>query len=103
MGSFRPNGYGLFDMVGNVREFVADRWAPFEGDPTAVLDNPTGPEEGRWRVVKGGGWYSGRGCNSVANRNVMPRHWQDFNVWFRCARDVDIAVPGTPGQLRIDQ
>jgi len=88
VGTYRPNGYGLYDMVGNVREFVADRWAAFDGDPEAVLDNPTGPEVGRWRVIKGGGWFSGRGCNHIANRNVLPPAWRDFNVGFRCAQDV---------------
>ena len=87
VGSYRPNGYGLHDMVGNVREWVSDRWSPFAGDPQEIVDNPTGPATGRWRVIKGGGWYSGRSCNVVAERNVLPRHWQDFNVGFRCARD----------------
>jgi formylglycine-generating enzyme required for sulfatase activity len=87
VGSYRPNGYGLHDMVGNVREWVSDRWAPFTGDPEAVLDNPAGPERGRWRVIKGGGWFSGRSCNAIAERNVLPRGWRDFNVGFRCARD----------------
>lgn len=89
VGSYRPNGYGLHDMVGNVREWTADRWGEWQGDPAEVLHNPTGPAEGRWRVIKGGGWFSGGSCNAVTVRNVLPRHWKDFNVGFRCARDAD--------------
>lgn len=102
VGTYRPNGYGLVDMVGNVREMVADRWAPFEGDPEQVLDNPVGPETGRWYVIKGGGWFSGRGCNHIANRNVLPSGWRDFNVGFRCAKDAELLPPGEPSGLQVD-
>ena len=64
VGSFKPNGYGLYDMVGNVREWVADYYAEdyFANSP---VENPQGPEKTRWRMIKGGGWYSGKGCNMV--------------------------------------
>jgi len=62
----------------------------------AVTDNPTGPDTGRWRVLKGGGWYSGSSCNAAHVRNALPRHWSDFNLGFRCARDRDV-VPA-PGE-----
>jgi len=88
VGSFKPNGYGLYDMVGNVREWVADYYAEdyFAHSP---VENPQGPEKTRWRVIKGGGWYSGKGCNMVHVRNALPGSWSDFNVGFRCARDAD--------------
>lgn len=88
VGSFEPNGYGLYDMVGNVREWVADYYAEdyFANSP---VDNPQGPEKTRWRVIKGGGWYSGKSCNMVHVRNALPGGWSDFNVGFRCARDAD--------------
>ena len=88
VGSFKPNGYGLYDMVGNVREWVADYYAEdyFVHSP---VENPQGPEKTRWRVIKGGGWYSGKSCNMVHVRNALPGSWSDFNVGFRCARDAD--------------
>jgi len=88
VGTFQPNGYGLYDMVGNVREWVADYYAEdyFAQSP---VDNPQGPEKTRWRVIKGGGWFSGKGCNMVHVRNALPGGWKDFNVGFRCARDAD--------------
>ena len=89
VGSYRPNAYGLYDVIGNVREHVADYWSVFEGDPKVVLDNPTGPDDGRWRVIRGGGWFSGGGCNSLNSRNVLAATWSDINVGFRCVRDVE--------------
>ncbi len=88
VATFRPNGFGLFDMVGNVREWVADFYAD---DYFAVSsrENPQGPEKTRRRVIKGGGWYSGDSCNAVHVRNALPRHWSDFNVGFRCAGDAE--------------
>ena len=86
VASFPPNGYGLYDMVGNVREWVSDYYSDsyFSESP---VDNPQGPEKTKWRVIKGGGWHSGRGCNRVHVRNALPGGWSDFNVGFRCARD----------------
>ncbi len=87
VGSYRPNGYGLYDMIGNAREHVVDFWSEFDGDPENVLENPKGPLDGRWRVVRGGGWFSGAMCNGVTTRNVLAATWSDFNVGFRCAKD----------------
>lgn len=88
VGSYPPNGYGLYDMVGNVREWVWDFYSDtyFSAGP---MENPEGPNKSKWRVVKGGGWYSGKGCNQVYERNALPGTWSDFNVGFRCARDAD--------------
>ncbi len=88
VASFRPNAYGLHDMVGNVREWVSDYYSDdyFAESPT---DNPTGPEKGRQRVIKGGGWFSGSGCNRVHVRNALAGSWGDFNVGFRCVRDAE--------------
>jgi formylglycine-generating enzyme required for sulfatase activity len=90
--SFAPNGYGLYDMVGNVREWVWDNYSNTyfsESLAEGTVENPQGPEKSKWRVIKGGGWYSGKGCNAVHVRNALPQAWSDFNVGFRCARDVD--------------
>ncbi len=58
IASFRPNGFGLFDMLGNVWEWTADCWhADYEGAP--VDGSAWGKENGgdcSRRVVRGGGW-----------------------------------------------
>ena len=87
VGSFAPNGYGLYDMAGNVQEWVADRYGAdyYRNSP---VEDPRGPALGRHRVVRGGGWFTGPGCMGVAFRVALPANWVDFNVGFRCARDM---------------
>lgn len=87
VGSYPPNGYGLYDMLGNVSEWVVDR---YDADyySTGPKENPPGPDQGRFRVFRGGGWHTGPGCAKVSYRNALPGNWLDFNVGFRCAKDI---------------
>jgi formylglycine-generating enzyme required for sulfatase activity len=86
VASYAPNGYGLYDMAGNVAEWVADYYDT-DYYATSSSNNPTGPESGKFRVIRGGGWHSGPFCNRVYVRNALPDNWVDFNVGFRCAKD----------------
>ncbi len=90
VGSYSPNGYGLYDMTGNVVEWTSDYYG---GDyyKNSPRENPRGPEKGKFRVIRGGGWHSGPGCVSVTHRQALPGGWLDFNVGFRCVSDT------TPG------
>ena len=87
VGSYPSNKFGLYDMQGNVVEWVGDFYKPdyYSSSPSS---NPSGPEFGRFRVIRGGGWHSGGVCNSVYWRNALPPNWVDFNVGFRCAKDI---------------
>jgi formylglycine-generating enzyme required for sulfatase activity len=53
IGSYPPNPWGLYDMIGNAREWVSDWYAPFTRE--AVVD-PIGPPTGHCRANKGNGW-----------------------------------------------
>jgi formylglycine-generating enzyme required for sulfatase activity len=86
VGSYPSNGFGLHDMQGNVVEWVAD-WYAADTYTSSPVVNPQGPEEGRFRVIRGGGWHSGAACNRVYFRNALPPNWVDFNVGFRCVAD----------------
>jgi len=58
VGQFKPNAYGLFDMLGNVSQWCNDWYGDYQDK---ALD-PLGPQTGSVRVCRGGGWcVGGRG------------------------------------------
>ncbi|MFP4476796.1 MAG: formylglycine-generating enzyme family protein [Desulfatibacillaceae bacterium] len=53
VGSYPPNPWGLYDMAGNVSEWVSDVYALYSREP---VTDPTGPVRGPYHVVRGGAW-----------------------------------------------
>jgi formylglycine-generating enzyme required for sulfatase activity len=68
VGSFAPNGYGLYDMAGNVEEFCWD-WHGISYYAASPGTDPHGPVSGPFRVHRGGFWVSSAGVCRVAYRN----------------------------------
>jgi formylglycine-generating enzyme required for sulfatase activity len=70
-GSFRPNAFGLFDMIGNAAHWCQDRYGDY--GKVAVTD-PVGATTGMARVVRGGSWnnYGPRNCRSAARYRFAP-------------------------------
>ncbi len=55
VGSFKPNELGVYDMSGNVYEWVAD-WLNEDYYKKSPRNNPKGPENGYWKGLRGGSW-----------------------------------------------
>jgi formylglycine-generating enzyme required for sulfatase activity len=72
VGQKLPNGFGLYDMSGNVSEWVND-WYSATYYSTSPSTNPQGPSTGSVRVVRGGGWPDAAGsCRSSFRAGVSP-------------------------------
>ena len=77
VGSFDPNGWGLYDMHGNVCEWCND-W--YDLYPSDEQTNPQGPPSGTFRVFRGGGWRNyARLCRSAFRFNYFP-DFHHFNI-----------------------
>jgi formylglycine-generating enzyme required for sulfatase activity len=83
VGSFAPNGYGLYDMAGNVFEWCWDWYATPYGQLTST--NPTGPASGSNRVLRGGDWVDGAGNARCAYRDFdYPTNTFNTHAGLRC-------------------
>lgn len=78
----RPNELGIYDMSGNVAEWVADFYAPYT---TGRKKNPKGPAYGKEHVYRGGCWYFGSWASRVAQRDGTSTSAHFYNLGFRLA------------------
>jgi formylglycine-generating enzyme required for sulfatase activity len=85
IGTKKPNQYGLYDMIGNVYEWIADRYGDdyYQKSPSR---DPQGPDSGGARVLRGGAWgITSYYCRSANRYSSAPRVGYDLRG-FRCAR-----------------
>jgi len=83
--SYSPNEWGLYDMHGNVWEWIMDRYGEYSSVP--VVD-PRGPASGGRRIRRGGSWFSdGASCRS-ANRSFGHPATRYQTTGFRVVREV---------------
>jgi formylglycine-generating enzyme required for sulfatase activity len=87
-GSFEPNPLGVFDLGGNVAEWVQDYYAIEVTAPENAVVDPLGPETGRFHVVRGASWRSATTMDlRLAYRNYSSEGRED--VGFRIARNLE--------------
>ena len=89
VGTKQPNAYGLYDMLGNVSEWVLDRYFDkYYSDSVA-----TGPDveqplpSNALAVARGGFWQSDASALRVSHRLAQEKDGSDIPIGFRCARD----------------
>jgi formylglycine-generating enzyme required for sulfatase activity len=105
----KPNAFGLYDMMGNVREWVHDFYNPagYTGvDVTKPVSNPTGPEEGELHVARGGDHSSPIDELRSAARAYKEPWWQSLDPqlpkskwWFPDMDFIGFRVACSPSAL----
>jgi formylglycine-generating enzyme required for sulfatase activity len=81
VGLLKPNAWGLYDMHGNVWEWVQDRYRPYPTDPLSA-------SPGLERVDRGGSWvWDARFCRSATRGHLTPSH-RAYDTGFRLLREV---------------
>jgi formylglycine-generating enzyme required for sulfatase activity len=84
VGQLKPSAWGLYDMAGNVWEWVND-WYQSDLGTAAAID-PAGPASGPGKVIRGGCWTTGAASLRGAARNHNQPDTGLSLVGFRCAR-----------------
>jgi formylglycine-generating enzyme required for sulfatase activity/predicted Ser/Thr protein kinase len=88
VGSFAPNGFGLYDMLGNVFEWVQDCWhADYRGSPSDGSAWMTG--DCSQHDLRGGSWFTAPSAVSVAARNRFEEGYRSNSVGFRLVREIE--------------
>ena len=103
--SYNANGFGLYNMHGNAGEWV---WDWYDDYKTEAQTNPTGPESGKNKLVRGGGWNDFPKHIRSAYRSAYPADAPLYSIGMRVARNAagasgnvtstDISKPDAPAK-----
>ncbi len=87
VGSFPPNPYGLFDMAGNVAEWVED-WFETNYYRVSPKKDPRGPTPSLYKVTRGGAWLNSAEYLRSARRAYLWPEYRTEAIGFRCVSDI---------------
>ncbi len=90
---YAANGYGLYNMHGNTAEWVWDWYDEYD---TAAAVNPTGPESGNAKIIRGGGWNDHPKHIRSAYRGAQPADVPLYSIGIRPVRNAEAST----GQAR---
>ena len=85
VGKYPPNKLGVYDMAGSVSEWTAD-WFEREYYKRSPAKNPAGPEQGMYKVIRGGAWSDSPARITTFFRNWVRPNQRTPNLGFRCAK-----------------
>nr|VFK48325.1 MAG: Formylglycine-generating enzyme, required for sulfatase activity, contains SUMF1/FGE domain [Candidatus Kentron sp. TC] len=89
VGSYLPNSFELWDMIGNVREWTASCW---QGNPIFPSKDgaptPQEPEVCAWRVIRGGAWLSPPSSLESTHSGKFTADGASNSIGFRLAKDL---------------
>jgi formylglycine-generating enzyme required for sulfatase activity len=86
VGSYKPNTLGIFDMAGNVAEWVSDWYSP-DYYASSPKQSPTGPASGIRKVARGGSWCENTAVVlSTTHRAVDTPDSRNYEIGFRCVK-----------------
>ena len=87
VGSFPPNPFGLYDMAGNVAEWVED-WFDAGYYRQSPKKDPRGPLPSLYRMTRGGSWLNGWEYMRLARRTSLWPEYRTEAMGFRCVSDI---------------
>lgn len=91
-GYFPANGYGLYDMAGNVSEWCWDYYGVYKG---GLQKDPRGPQWSSHHVHRGGVWSCHPSCSQCSYRIIAKPTYQSYHLGFRCVLP-SMQQPGRP-------
>jgi formylglycine-generating enzyme required for sulfatase activity len=87
IGGKKPNGFGMYDTLGNLWEWVQD-WYGLDYYHNSPEADPKGPESGEYRILRGGSWRGvARGPARVSSRYILRPGVRSNVLGFRCVRE----------------